>query len=87
MCKHLLQKLYFICIRYDNFRYVAPEYAETGQITEKADVYAFGVVLLEILTGRKAVIQQGAKGGVLLTDWVRDILRSTVLDNYLLLEF
>jgi len=31
--------------------YLAPEYAETGQITEKADVYAFGVVLLEIIIG------------------------------------
>ncbi|KAG0624316.1 hypothetical protein M758_3G239100 [Ceratodon purpureus] len=49
--------------------YLAPEYAETGQITEKADVYAFGVVLLEIITGRKAV-----DGGVLLTDWARELL-------------
>lgn len=57
-------------VAFFEFRYLAPEYAETGQITEKADVYAFGVVLLEIITGRKAV-----DGGILLTDWVMDKLR------------
>ncbi|KAM7526650.1 hypothetical protein LguiA_016552 [Lonicera macranthoides] len=36
------------------FGYLAPEYTQTGLITEKADVYAFGVVLLELLTGIKA---------------------------------
>lgn len=33
---------------------MAPEYTESGEITEKADVYSFGVLLLELLTGRKA---------------------------------
>ena len=32
---------------------MAPEYLVRGQLTEKADVYAFGVVVLEIASGRK----------------------------------
>ncbi|OIV94505.1 hypothetical protein TanjilG_25567 [Lupinus angustifolius] len=33
--------------------YLAPEYLAHGQLTEKADIYSFGVVLLEIVTGRQ----------------------------------
>ncbi|PIA29285.1 hypothetical protein AQUCO_06100061v1 [Aquilegia coerulea] len=32
--------------------YMAPEYLAHGQLTEKADVYSFGVLILEIVTGR-----------------------------------
>ncbi|CAN6713312.1 unnamed protein product [Malus baccata var. baccata] len=32
--------------------YIAPEYAIRGQLTRKADVYSFGVLLLEIVSGR-----------------------------------
>jgi len=41
--------------------YMAPEYLVRGQLTEKADVYAFGVLVLEILSGRKSsVFAQGS---------------------------
>lgn len=34
-------------------RYLAPEYSNDGKVTEKVDVYAFGLVVLELITGRK----------------------------------
>lgn len=35
--------------------YLAPEYTTTGRFTEKSDVYAFGMILLQILSGKRIV--------------------------------
>ncbi|TVT99092.1 hypothetical protein EJB05_55561 [Eragrostis curvula] len=55
------------------FGYLAPEYFMYGKVTHKLDVYAFGVVLLELLSGRKPISSDGAspKGQESLVMWVR----------------
>lgn len=67
------------------------EYAYTMKVTEKCDIYSYGVVLLELLTGRAAV-QPLEQGGDLVT-WVRNHIRnnnntlsSEILDSRLDLE-
>ncbi|XP_024982224.1 receptor-like serine/threonine-protein kinase ALE2 [Cynara cardunculus var. scolymus] len=57
------------------FGYVAPEYAMTGHLLVKSDVYSYGVVLLELLTGRKPVDMSQPSGQENLVSWARPILR------------
>lgn len=61
--------------------YVAPEYIESSIVTSKTDVYSYGVVLLELITGRKAVDMQRCKGEIFLTEWARSKLNRHQIDE------
>ncbi|KAH9720288.1 cysteine-rich receptor-like protein kinase 1 [Citrus sinensis] len=49
--------------------YMAPEYLVRGQLTEKADVYAFGVLVIEVASGRRNSVFSEGSSSVLHTVW------------------
>ncbi|KAL7174968.1 hypothetical protein ACSBR2_028718 [Camellia fascicularis] len=57
------------------YGYCAPEYAMSGKLTLKSDIYSFGVVLLELITGRKAIDFSKKPGEQNLIVWSRPFLR------------
>ena len=52
------------------FVFVFAEYAYTLQVDEKSDIYSYGVVLLEILSGKRSVEGEFGEGNSIV-DWVR----------------
>ncbi|KAF7844988.1 putative serine/threonine-protein kinase PBL19 [Senna tora] len=53
------------------YGYAAPDYIETGHLTTKSDVWSFGVVLYEILTGRRSLDENRPKTEQKLLEWVK----------------
>ncbi|RID69587.1 hypothetical protein BRARA_C01673 [Brassica rapa] len=56
------------------FGYMAPEYMESGEATTAADVYSFGMVILEMVTGQPAVDYTRKKEDALLVLRIRDLV-------------
>jgi len=65
------------------FGYLAPEYASSGKLTEKSDVFSFGVMLLELITGRRPFDNTSTFMEDSLVDWARPLLSRALSDeNY-----
>ncbi|XP_022768741.1 probable serine/threonine-protein kinase At1g01540 [Durio zibethinus] len=56
------------------FGYVAPEYASTGMLNERSDVYSFGILLMEIISGRNPVDYSRPQGEVNLVEWLKSMV-------------
>ncbi|KAK3410695.1 hypothetical protein EUGRSUZ_J02671 [Eucalyptus grandis] len=63
------------------FGYLAPEYACSGNLTEKADVFSFGVVLLELIGGRRPVDITLPTDEHSLVNWARPFLTQALEDG------
>ncbi|KAM1537418.1 hypothetical protein PS1_002352 [Malus domestica] len=59
--------------------YLAPEYAENGIVSVRTDVYAFGMVLLQLVTGRKIVDSNGEGQAQSLREWAEPIIQRLAL--------
>ncbi|KAJ0254408.1 Protein kinase domain-containing protein [Hirschfeldia incana] len=56
------------------FGYLAPEYFMYGKVSDKVDVYAFGVVLLELISGRTTISSDSPRGQESLVMWAKPVL-------------
>jgi interleukin-1 receptor-associated kinase 1 len=67
----LIQLMQHIMMLLELFGYIAPEYFMYGRVSDKIDVYSYGIVRLELLTGKKPIISTGLKEQENLVKWVR----------------
>ncbi|KAG2397148.1 Receptor-like protein [Vigna angularis] len=70
-------RLWCCCNR--SYGYIAPEYAYTLRVSEKCDIYSFGVVILELITGRPPIDPEYGENG--LVKWVSSALEHEGVDH------
>ncbi|KAG7976348.1 hypothetical protein I3843_06G144600 [Carya illinoinensis] len=63
--------------------HIAPEYLSTGKSSEKTDVFGYGVMLLELITGQRAfdLARLANDDDVMLLDWVKGLLKDKRLET------
>ncbi|XP_047069739.1 LRR receptor kinase SERK2 [Lolium rigidum] len=62
--------------------HIAPEYLSTGKSSEKTDVFGYGIMLLELITGQRAfdLARLANDDDVMLLDWVKGLLKEKKID-------
>ncbi|XP_072989231.1 LRR receptor kinase BAK1 [Typha latifolia] len=62
--------------------HIAPEYLSTGKSSEKTDVFGYGIMLLELITGQRAfdLARLANDDDVMLLDWVKGLLKEKRLE-------
>nr|CAD1838173.1 unnamed protein product [Ananas comosus var. bracteatus] len=63
-----------------SYSYIAPEYACTLKVDERSDIYSYGVVLMEIVSGRRSVEPEYGEGNSIV-EWIRQKLVSGTDDR------
>lgn len=61
--------------------YLDPEYYSTQRLSAKSDVFSFGVVLLEILTGREPLNMNKPRNEWSLVEWAKPLIRSSRVEE------
>ncbi|KAL4190770.1 hypothetical protein AMTRI_Chr07g26390 [Amborella trichopoda] len=75
LARMMLRKNETVSMVAGSYGYIAPEYGYTLKVDEKIDIYSFGVVLLELLTGRRPLDPEFGEG-INIVEWVRAKLRN-----------
>nr|APU94839.1 leucine-rich repeat receptor-like protein kinase [Pohlia nutans] len=63
------------------FGYLAPEYMQSGRATEKGDVYSYGVMLLELISGKRPTDASLIEKGLHLVSWATACIRNNQIED------
>jgi serine/threonine protein kinase len=61
--------------------YLSPEYASFGHVSTKVDVFSFGVLILEIISGRKNIDYHKPADQQILSEWVCSTSLALLFEN------